>query len=194
MIDSWRLFRDKEGWKLILSVIDAKLENGYSPSPASNLPPSKYTNPFQDSGQIPDEPPKVIRRHLSTATVVYGFRDAPSKGFGNSIKIRGQTQSGFGEWISELEDKHSNYKELQNLVNAVVKAHSKGLLNNCKLFLFTDNFVAECGYYNYSLNRNKDLDELVHVLWKLQMSGEFTLHVDHVAGNCMIASGIDGLS
>ena len=38
------------------------------------------------------------------------------------------------------------------------------------------------------------LDELVLCLWDLQMKGRFTLHVFHVAGTCMIASGIDGLS
>ena len=202
-IDSWRPFRDKDGWKLMQSIIDAKLDDGYLPGPSSHLPPSKYIKPlprlktdFERLRELtkPEAPPKVIRRRLSTATAIYGFGDASGKGFGSSIEIRGHAHSEFGEWSAELEDKHSNYKELRNLVNAVVKAHKKGLLTNCELFLFTDNFVAECGYYNGGSNRNKDLDELVHVLWKLQMDGEFTLHVYHVAGTRMIASGIDGLS
>jgi hypothetical protein len=68
------------------------------------------------------------------------------------------------------------------------------MLNGCELFLFTDNFVAECGYYNGGSNRSKELDDLVHRLWKLQMGGEFTLHVYHISGTRMIESGIDGLS
>ena len=93
-----------------------------------------------------------------------------------------------------MEDKHSNYKELRNLVNAVKKAHSQGLLKDCELFLFTDNFVAKCGYYNGGSNRNKELDDLVHELWNLQMSGDFTLNVYHVASTRMISCGVDRLS
>ena len=202
-IDSWRPFRDRDGWKLMQSVIDAKLSDGYTPDPDNHQEPLKYIQPLprlkkdfeilQDL-TIPEAPPKVIRRRRGTASAVYGFGDSSGKGFGNAIEVRGQSYAEFGEWSSEVEDKHSNYKELRNLVNAVAKAYEKGLLTDCELFLFTDNFVAECGYYNGGSNRNKDLDDLVHVLWKLQMNGEFTLHVYHVAGTRMIASGIDGLS
>ena len=202
-IDSWRPFRDKDGWKLMQSVIDAKLSGGYIPDPDDHQVPSKYIKPLPRLKKdfeilrgltTPEAPPKVVRRRRRTASALYGFGDASGKGFGNAIEVRGQSYAEFGEWSAEVEDKHSNYKELRNLVNAVVKAHKRGLLKDCELFLFTDNFVAECGYYNGGSNRNKELDELVHTLWQLQMNGEFTLHVYHVAGTRMIASGIDGLS
>ena len=48
----------------------------------------------------------------------------------------------FGQWSSIYEGKHSNFKELCNLVNAIEKACAKGLLNDVELYLFTDNFVA----------------------------------------------------
>ena len=70
----------------------------------------------------------------------------------------------------------------------------EGKLSGAELFLFTDNYVAECGYYNGGSNRNRELDDLVHELWRLQMTGDFTLNVYHVAGTRMISSGIDGLS
>ena len=57
-----------------------------------------------------------------------------------------------------------------------------------------DNFVVECRYYNGGSNQSRDLDELVHRLWKLQMSGNFTLHVYHIVETGMIESGADGLS
>jgi hypothetical protein len=80
------------------------------------------------------------------------------------------------------------------LVNAVEKVCNEGLLNDCELFLFTDNIVAECAYYNGGSNKNKDLDELVFRLWRMQMHGDFTLHVYHVAVTWMIECGVDGLS
>ena len=202
-IDSWRPFRDNEGWKMMQSVIDAKLGEGDSASYDAEIEPSKFIKPLprlrRDFEVLKDlteteAPPKVVRRKKGTASARYGFGDASGKGFGNAIEVGGKIYAEFGQWSVEVEDKHSNYKELRNLVNAVIKAYKRGILKDCELFLFTDNFVAECGYYNGGSNRNKELDELVHQLWKLQMTGEFVLHVYHVAGTRMIASGIDGLS
>ena len=203
-IDSWRPYRDKDGWKLMQSVIEAKmLEGEIVPDLNQHTPPASTITPLprlKDDFVVLteftafDAPPKVIRRRSSSASACYGFGDASGKGFGNAIEARGKVHSEFGQWGVDVEDKHSNYKELRNLVNAVEKAYNQGLLKDCELFLFTDNFVAECGYYNGGLNRNKDLDDLVHRLWKIQMKGDFTLHVYHVAGTRMIECGIDGLS
>ena len=44
----------------------------------------------------------------------------------------------------------SNYRELNNLVVAVEKSYEESILNDCELFLFTDNFIADCPYYNSS--------------------------------------------
>ena len=202
-IDSWRPHRDSEGWKVMQSVIDAKLNGTTCFINSNHPPPSKYIKPLArlqvdferlTSLTSSDAPPKVVKRRLRTGSALYGFGDASGKGFGHAIEVQGEVHAEFGQWAGELEDKHSNYKELRNLVNAVEKAYAKGLLQDCELFLFTDNFVAECGYYNGGSNRSRDLDELVHRLWKLQMSGDFTLHVYHIAGTRMIESGVDGLS
>ena len=202
-IDSWRPHRDNEGWRLMQSVIDAQL-NSSAPSLQDDYsPPSKFIKPLPrlktdflrlQSLTSTEAPPKVVRRRQRMGSANYGFGDASGKGFGHAIEVEGEVHSEFGQWASELEDKHSNYKELRNLVNAVEKAYRKGLLKDCELFLFTDNFVAECGYYNSGSNRSKDLDELVHRLWRIQMAGDFTLHVYHVAGTRMIECGVDGLS
>ena len=52
----------------------------------------------------------------------------------------------FGQWNAEIETRHSNYKELLNLVIVVENAEREGILEDCELFLFTDNFTAECAY------------------------------------------------
>ena len=202
-IDSWRPFRDKDGWKVMQAVIEAKLSGDIDLKINQAGPSSKFIkvlprlkSDFETLEKLtqPEAPPKVVRRRKKMASASYGFGDASGSGFGNAIEVEGKVHSEFGEWSAEVEDKHSNYKELRNLVNAVKKAYSRGLLKDCELFLFTDNFVAECGYYNGGSNRNKELDDLVHELWRLQMSGDFTLNVYHIAGTRMISCGVDGLS
>jgi hypothetical protein len=204
-IDSWRPHRNEDGWKLTQSEIEAAMEidDDYV------LMESKKVSPSEKVVAVPrlkadidalakltrfDAPPKVVKRRKQSGTAFYGFGDASGKGFGHALEINGITYSEYGTWNSGLEGKHSNYKELRNLVNSVTNAYSAGLLNNSELFLFTDNFVAECAFYNGGSNVNKDLNELVFTLWDLQMKGNFTLHMYHVAGTRMIECGIDGLS
>lgn len=202
-IDSWRPYRDDEGWKCLQSELEAKMRGDDIEMQATHVVPTKFIKPLprlkKDFNKLRDlttaeAPPKVVKRRTKMGSARYGFGDASGKGFGNAIEVSGEIHAEFGQWSRELESKHSNYKELKNLVIAVENAYAKGLLVDCELFLFTDNFVAECGYYNGGSNRSKDLDELVHRLWRLQMNGDFTLHVYHVAGTRMIESGVDGLS
>ena len=200
-IDGWRPFRDEEGWKLTYAILEAK-DNGMweelmKAEPDEFVTPMARLKPdFEALKALTDfdAPPKVVRRRSKVGTVFYGFGDASGKGFGFCLEINGVNHSEYGKWNAVIEAKHSNYKELRNLVTAVEKAHQLGQLDNCELYLFTDNYVAECAYYNGGSNRNKDLDKLVFRLWQLQMQGNFTLFFYHVAGTRMIASGVDGLS
>jgi len=54
--------------------------------------------------------------------------------------------------------------------------------------------LAEGAYYNGGSNRNKKLNALVFRLWNLQMTGDFAIHLFHIAGTRMVECGIDGLS
>ena len=203
-IDSWRPFQDCDGWKLSESELRAEIEQGRT---------WKYTNDDRESIAVVNLvprmkkdvmalktltkatfPPKVIRRKKKTSTVCYGFGDASGLGFGNCIEVEGVQYAKFGSWNKEVESKHSNYKELRNLVNAIEEAIDKGILKDCELFMFTDNFTAESAYYNGGSNTSKELDCLILSLWKTQMKGTLILHVIHIAGTRMIESGIDGLS
>ena len=202
-IDAWRPGRDKDRWKLTQTMLQIQnnMEVDLDTGPL-DLPPEKV----QPVSRLKEDvkclieltsfaaPPKVIRRSSKCGVVLYGFGDASGRGFGHAISIDGHLHTEFGQWSPAIEEKHSNYKELRNLVNAVDKAHSLGALHNAELFLFTDNFVAECAYFNGGSNKSKELDALVFQLWKLQMSESFILHVIHVAGTRMIECGVDGLS
>ena len=143
---------------------------------------------------VAEAPPKVTRRRKNTATVCYGVLDASGKGFGYALEIMGVVHSEYGQWSAEIEKEHSNYKELRNLVNAVENACLQGRLKETELYLFTDNFTAECAYYRGGSNTSKSLNKLIFRLWELQMQCNFDLYVYHIAGTQMIESGIDGLS
>jgi hypothetical protein len=203
-IDSWRGYRHDDGWKMTEAEIRASIEadddflnieESKVQSEMVEAVPRLYNDVLALSELTKDEaPPKVVKRRKRSGMVSYGFGDASGQGFGNAIEIDGKSYTEYGTWSRKLESKHSNYKELRNLVNAISKGYKAGLLRNTEIFLFTDNFVAECAYYNGGSNVNKDLNELVFELWDMQMKGDFQLHVFHVAGTRMIESGIDGLS
>ena len=202
-IDSWRPGRDVDGWKLVQELYDINKEDDSSMernitrddvSHVKPVPRLKHDIDVLERLTKAEAPPKVIRRRKKRGTVAYGFGDASGKGFGHAICIQGQTRLEFGQWSATIEEKHSNYKELRNLVNAVKSAYEAGALEGVELFLFTDNFVSECAYYNGGSNHSRDLDEVIFDLWQIQMAGTFTLHVYHVAGTRMIECGVDGLS
>ena len=138
--------------------------------------------------------PKVVRRSRKVVTAHYGLGDASGQGYGNCMVIGNQCHMEYGYWNDEIRAKHSNVKELTNLVGTVEKAYAKGLLVNAELFLCTDNFVSEAAYYNGGSNRNPELNDLIFRLWNLQMKGNFVVYLIHIAGTRMINSGIDGLS
>jgi hypothetical protein len=78
-------------------------------------------------------------------------------------------------------------------VLAVEEATDAGHLADCELFLFTDNTTAEGCYYR-GTSQSRRLFELVLRLRKLQLGGDVTIYVIHVAGTRMIEEGTDGLS
>ena len=120
-----------------------------------------------------------------TGKAFYGFGDASGKSYGFLLEIDGVMYSEFWLiWEASIEEKHSNFIELFNLVNAVEAGYVQGAL--CKLYIFTDNFVAKSSYYNGGSNQSKELDNLVYRLWQMQMNSDFSLFVCHVAGTRMI--------
>jgi len=66
-------------------------------------------------------------------------------------------------------------------------------LQGSELFIFTDNSVAEAGFYKGNSD-NRALFSLVLRLQKLELMGSLKLHIIHTAGHRMVAQGTDGLS
>lgn len=211
-LESWRDFRDKDGWKLVdkeiqmlmagrkdyrpLPTLFGELERLKGEARTTVVAAPRLKGDVDALSQMTRavRAPKVVRRSRKVVSAHYGLGDASGKGFGNGLVVDGVCHMEYGNWDGHHKDDHSNVKELTNLVIAVENAYAKGLLVNAELFLCTDNFVAESTYYKGGSNKNSKLNGLIFRLWNLQMKGNFRLHVIHIAGTRMIESGIDGLS
>jgi hypothetical protein len=150
-----------------------------------------------------DEIPAVrCVRGGSYATVVYGCGDASGSGFGSAFvagvdddefdKFDDEISCRIGVWGSDSDDVTSNFRELQNVAESIEDQVEKGKLKNAELFIFTDNSTSAAFYHGTSLN--KDLFELVLRLKKLEMTAGLKILLIHIAGQQMIADGVDGLS
>jgi hypothetical protein len=128
--------------------------------------------------------------------VYYGFGNASQDGFGfNMQEQRGDTiHYRFGQWCDGFSEKTSNYRELYNLVTRLLEELVEdGTLEDCEVFIFTDNTTAEAAFYKGN-SSSEYLYELVLRLRKLEMKGRLKLHVIHCAGTRMQAEGTDRAS
>ena len=119
-------------------------------------------------------PPKVWVRGLDSNggrcwSVAYGFGDAAKYGFGRAFgRPNEDICHEHGIWTCDItEEQHSNYKEIHNLVEAVenwVIIEGEGCRNTV-MFLFTDNTVAERGYFKGN-SWNRSLFNLVYTAYE----------------------------
>ena len=208
-MESWRPDRDGEGWKVKNPAWDHDIEDrGRASKPAGaglvykDGPDKVWAVPRLD-GDLEalieltksDTPPRVMVRSSKVVQVRYGFGDASGLGYGSAITLDGkQYRVRTGTWVWTFgQEKSSNWRELKNLVEAIRDLAEEGKLEGCEVFLFTDNSVAERAYFR-GTSTSRSLFELILELRKLSISGLFKLHVSHVSGSRMIASGIDGAS
>ena len=202
-LDSWRSGRDSDGCRLTKSELfqfmlsDEEFDNSYTDegSPVSVIPASRLKDHLEAlvfilEGSFAKRNPA---RLASTGFVHYGMGDASGNGYGAAIHEEDKLHFRYGDWSTKEGEISSNDRELKNLVVAVEKLYEEGRLHDCELFLFTDNFVADCAYYKDS-SSSRALSLLVLRLRNIQMTGDMIIHLIDISGKRMIASGIDGLS
>mmetsp|Transcript_15422 Transcript_15422/g.21970 ORF Transcript_15422/g.21970 Transcript_15422/m.21970 type:complete len:634 (+) Transcript_15422:1647-3548(+) len=204
-LDSWRPYRREDGWKMTTAELRAYMEEAgeeaswwvtleKAPLKVDSAPRLAWDVEALAALFEGDEPTRRKVRPSQTAVAIYGFGDASGKGFGSSLVVGDELMVyRHGQWTERIEHESSNYRELSNLVLAVEEASASGMLNNCELFLFTDNTTAEGCYYR-GTSQSRKLFELVLRLRKLQLGGDVFIHVIHIAGTRMIEEGADGLS
>jgi hypothetical protein len=207
-LDHWRPWQKEDGWKMTQVEISTYLQDKQCdqlPSPTTIHPMAKPPAVVYPVPRLSADvtalltlfssltPTKCQVRPTHTSVVLYGFADASGQGFGSTLILNGRIHFCHGQWTPGYSDESSNFRELDNLISAIESAYHDGLLLNAKLFMFTDNFVAESAFYK-GTSTSPRLFDLVLRLWCLQMSGDIALHVIHIAGTRMIAEGTDGLS
>ena len=218
-LNSWRLGRDSEGWKLgktaWLELIsgDVAFEDPDDVDKPFETRKRKFaarhekTKPEQVAA-VPrlqqdllalsilfagDVPTLRLVRGSRIGICIYSFGDASGGGFGSSWGIKGGIGYRFGTWSREVSLESSNLRELLNLVETLEKMAADGLLSGTEVFLFTDNSTAEAAFFNGS-STSKKLFELILRIRKLEMDFKVKVHLCHVSGERMKAQGTDGLS
>jgi hypothetical protein len=127
------------------------------------------------------------------AHIVNGFGDASGSGFGLCIDFGDGVRFELGEWCDKIQEASSNYREIQNLVNVMLRAAHEGRLNGCEVFLYTYNQTAEGSYFQ-GMAKRRALFELIVTLYKFQIQFDFIFHVVWISGTRMIQKGTDGFS
>lgn len=214
-LDSWRDGRDRDGWKVRMNArrindedpleVDSLQHGAFSvkgklktdiPKPPKFIMAVprlhndlKALHSFFDS----DTPPWRFVRGKTIYLVRYGFGDASKSGFGSTIETAKGISYRYGTWGIDCESKSSNFRELENLAQALEEEAAKGNVDGAEVFLFTDNSTAESAYYK-GTSSSKELFYIILRLRKLEMKSKFKIHFVHVAGSRMICQGTDGLS
>jgi hypothetical protein len=132
-------------------------------------------------------------RSARVGVPIYGLGDASGAGYGSAFADDTSIWYFYGVWGPDTQDSSSNYRELRNLTEGIELGVQSGRLQDCELYIFTDNTTTEAAYYKGNSD-NRALFELVVCLLRVDMSGGLRLHITHIAGTRMIASGVNGLS
>jgi hypothetical protein len=98
-----------------------------------------------------------------------------------------------GAWNLEWCQNSSNCREAENLVDRLERLVLVRSLDDHKVFLITDNSLFEGAYYKGHIP-SWHLSEIVFGVHKAERDEGFLLHVIHISGKRMKASGVDGLS
>jgi hypothetical protein len=143
-----------------------------------------------------ENPPWRRVRPKHSASVLYGFGDASGSAFGATSQFQSSNEVHFeyGQWIaSATEEESSNWREFTNVVEYLEGLGAAGKLDDCEVFMFTDNSTTDAAFWKGNSHSRK-LCDLVLRLRQLEMRTGMTLHIVHVSGKRMIAQGTDGLS
>jgi hypothetical protein len=86
------------------------------------------------------------------------------------------------------EQRSSNWRELNNLVEAVDRIVNENGMRGSEIFIFTDNLTAEAAFWK-GTSQSPLLFELVLRLKTIEMEHDLHLHLVHVSGLRMIDEG-----
>jgi hypothetical protein len=219
-VDSWRPGRAEDGFKMTPKeiqnlesslwgriglpcrredeggadhVVDMPERDGDC-APATVLPVGRYIRDLECLTTLTStlEPPQQLYRATQQAAF-YVLGDASGKGMGNAVMEQYGIDYESGAWNLQWRQNSSNCWEAENLADRLERLVLDRSLVDHKVFLITDNSAFEGAYYK-GHSPSRHLSEIVFRVHKAERDGGFLLHVIHISGKRMKASGVDGLS
>jgi hypothetical protein len=147
-IDQWRPGHDKQGWKDKdwyddFPMVGAGEGNKDAPEFVTVVPHLQWDLKALKGLLEGDAPAVQSVRPSIQIDVQYSFDNASSLGFGGSLLLPSGTSYRIGIWGSDTEDLSSNYRELCNFMETLEAEVKAGNLENCEIFMMTDNSTAE---------------------------------------------------
>ena len=188
-LNSWRIGRDGEGWKLSKTAwlelmagdvsfedpedVDLPFESRKrkfsvqhekpKPDQVCAVPRLRYDLEALERLFEGDTPTLRLVRGYRIGICIYSFGDASGGGFGSSWSVKGGVGYRFGTWSREMSFESSNLRELLNLVETLEKMAADGLLDGMEVFLFTDNSTSEAAFFNGSSTSKKLFDLVLRI-------------------------------
>lgn len=203
-IEAFRADRDLDGWRLSDAEVAAALleaEDSTRGAAAEGYPlETRITHELiRHVGALlqlfsQDAPLSPPVRPTDKFKLRYMAGDASLEGYGTVTQYPDDTLSGRdGLWDPEFAFGGSNLREAQAQVNHLLEEVRAGKHDGCELWAFTDNAVWSA-VWNKGMSSARHLFDLVVSLKLECRDHEVWLHVCHISGNRMIATGIDGWS
>jgi len=217
-MNGWRNQRDDVGWKMTTREWKARLELFEALDVEEEVEATLSGKKRGRKGKPKTQPERIVAvprlqedifaltrlfsqsspserliRGTAISEACYGFGDASKAGFGASWARTGGIKYRLGIWGKDEAENTSNWRELQNLVDALREESKDGGLKGVEVFLFTDNSTAESAFFNGS-SKSRKLFELVLSLREMEIAQGPKIHLIHVSGKRMIEQGTDGLS
>ena len=138
-----------------------------------------------------DRPPRQLYR-AKHALAFFAIGDASGSEKGVAVVEQYGVEYESDSWKLQWRKESSN-REAENLTDRVERLLEEGSLSDHKVFVMTDNTSFEGAYYK-GHSPSEKLNNIVFRLHKSVRDGGFILHVLHISGKRMKATGVDGLS
>ena len=187
----------------------SRTENWTEEAPVDVRPVARFLQDLEYLAQLTEAhtPPRQLYRARRTAAL-FVIGDASGKAKGAVVVSQYGLDYESGVWSQLWRGKSSNVREAENLTDRLerlagqlaigvaerLEALNKGAgLADHEVFVLTDNSAFEGAYYK-GHSTSKELSDIVFRLYKAQRGGGFILHLLHISGKRMKATGVDGLS
>ncbi len=134
------------------------------------------------------EPSKQLYRatHIMAFFVI---GDASGSGKGVAVVEQYGVEYKAGPWKMQWRKESSNIMEAENLTDRIKRLGLDAMLADHEDFVMTDNTVFEGAYYK-GHSPSAKLNDIVFRLHKVERDGGFILHVLHISGKRMKATGV----